>query len=69
MYKVYVSFVIQYQDNHIHDYEIIDIAKDEIAIYADNTAKEVVKWSSGKQSLLALGEKLVILNFFTIPNL
>ena len=69
MHKVYVSFVIQKEKQHVHDFEILDIKKDEIAIYADTTSKEIIKWSTNKQSLLPEGEKLVILNYFTIANL
>ena len=67
--NTYISFVIQSEVKHIHDFTIVKLPTTRIAIYSDNTSQEVIKWSIEKQKTLAQQDKLVILNYFNISNI
>jgi len=69
MKKVYINFVIQTEDNHRHDFEIVEFKEGKIALYSDYTSQQVIEWSKEKQKQLKQNEKLVIINYFQISNL
>lgn len=69
MNKLYISFVIQTDQIHIHDFVIVELPKPKFGIYADNSSQEVIKWMEGKQRQLVQNEKIVVLNFFAISNI
>lgn len=69
MNKLYISFVIQSDQNHIHDFEIVELAKPKFGIYADNSSQGVIKWMETKQTQLPQNEKIVVLNYFNISNI
>lgn len=41
MNKTYIRFVVQTADNHMYDFEIVDLPKNGIAVYKDTTSTEV----------------------------
>jgi len=66
--ETYISYVIQSDNNHVHDFVITHLPRTQVAIYSDNTSQEVLKWSTEKQKSLMPNQKLVILNYFKISN-
>jgi GH35 family endo-1,4-beta-xylanase len=68
-YKTYISFVIQKEEQHIHDSIIAELSLPKFNFYSDNTSQEVLKWAYKKQQELKPNEKLVILNYFNISNI
>lgn len=69
MNNIYISFVIQSDQNHSHDFEIVNLPKPKFGIYGDNSSQEVIKWLSEKQSHLPSNEKIVLVNYFIISNI
>jgi len=67
-YKTYISFVIQKQNQHIHDFTIVDFALPKYNFYLDNESQQVVKWVDDKQKELQPDEKIIILNFFNVSD-
>lgn len=67
-YKVYISYVIQRADQHIHDAALVDLPLPKYTFYLDNNAQQVVKWAETKQAALPKDEKIVILNFFNVAD-
>lgn len=67
-YKVYISYVIQSEANHIHEAALVDLPLPKYSFYLDNSAQQVVKWAETKQATLPGYGKIVILNFFNVAN-
>lgn len=68
-YKVYISYVIQRGDQHIHESTLADLPLPKYSFYLDNSSQQVVKWAGNKQNTLPAGEKIIILNFFNVPDI
>jgi hypothetical protein len=68
-YKTYISFVVQSDEQHIHDFVIAELVLPKFNFYSDNTSQEVLKGADKKQGELKPGEKLIILNYFNISNI
>ncbi len=52
-YKVYISYVIQRGEQHIHESALVDVALPKYSFYLDNSSQQVVKWAETKQTELA----------------
>ena len=68
MNKTYISYVIQSAQGHTHDFAVVDLPKNNIAVYKDITGEEVFKWADQKQLELRSGEKLVLLSHFVLNS-
>ncbi len=68
-FKTYISYVIQTESNHKHEFAIVDLELPKYNFYLDNTSQQVVKWTNEKQKTLSANETLVILNYFNISNI
>lgn len=60
--KVYISYVIQSNENHTHCSETIIIKKDASWLKLD-TSKLVIAWIADKQEKLK-EEKVILINYF-----
>lgn len=68
-YKVYISYVIQRGEQHTHESALVDFALPKYSFYLDNSSQQVVKWAETKKTELKNNERVVILNFFNVPNI
>ena len=64
--KVLVNYVIQGDDNHRHESEIIFISSPPYTFSPEPPAPEVMKWADKKQTELMQGQKLVVLSMFKV---
>lgn len=67
-YKTYISYVIQKENQHTHEFEIVDFSLPKYNFYLDNSSQQVVSWAEAKQKQLGPDEKVVIMNFFNVSN-
>lgn len=67
-YKTYISYVVQSDNIHKHQFEIVDFSLPKYSFYLDNSSKQVVHWVEEKQKEFNSGEKIIILNFFNVSN-
>jgi len=63
--KVYISYVIQSDENHTHCSEVITVRKDGGNWLNFDTATHVVSWLDMKQKQ-SQNKELVLINFFEI---
>ncbi|MEQ9424065.1 MAG: hypothetical protein RJQ09_06595 [Cyclobacteriaceae bacterium] len=64
--KTFISYVVQYNGDHSHNSEVIDIKSPPYSYSADPVVSEVLKWAEKKQTSLGKDEKLIVLNMFKI---
>jgi hypothetical protein len=67
-YKVYISYVIQQPDQHIHQSAVVDFPLPRYSFYMDNSAEQVLKWAEGRQAELRDNQKIIIVYFFNVPK-
>jgi hypothetical protein len=67
-YRTYISFVIQKEEHHQHDFAIVDFALPKYNFYLDNSSQQVVKWAEEKQREFKENEKIIIQNFFNVVD-
>jgi hypothetical protein len=68
-YKVYISYVIQKAEHHVHESALVEFPLPKYSFYLDNSAQQVVLWTEEQQAKLLNNEKIVILNFFNVPKI
>lgn len=64
--KVLVNYVIQGDEDHRHESEIIDISSPPYTFSPEPPATEVMKWVDKKQTDLIPGLKLVVLSMYKV---
>jgi hypothetical protein len=57
--KIYISYVIQDNDKHIHKSEIVEMDAPQYSYSADTLTKDILNWKNEK-------EQIIISNFFVI---
>lgn len=67
-YKVYISYVIQHPDQHIHQSAVVDFPLPKYSFYMDNSSEQVLKWAEDRQAELPDKQKIIIVNFFNVPK-
>ena len=68
-YQVYISYVIQRPEAHTHASALVEFSLPKYSFYLDNSSQQVLQWAAEQQALLPEGEKIVVLNFFNVPNI
>jgi hypothetical protein len=68
-YKVYISYVIQKAEHHVHASALVEFPLPKYTFYLDNSAQQVILWTEEQQAKLLNNEKIVILNFFNVPKI
>ena len=66
-YRVYISYVIQKPDGHVHDSALVEFPLPKYSFYMDDSALKVLGWAEARQAELPQGEKIVVLHFFNVP--
>jgi len=67
-YKVYISYVIQKADTHVHASALVDFPLPKYSFYLDNSAQQVVQWAAARQEQFSDNEKIIILHFFNVAD-
>jgi hypothetical protein len=68
-YKVYISYVIQKAEFHVHGFALVEFPLPKYSFYLDNSSQQVVQWAEGQQAQLPGHEKIVVLIFFNVPDI
>jgi hypothetical protein len=66
---VYISYVIQKAEFHVHDSALVEFPLPKYSFYLDNSSQQVVQWAAGQQAQLPDAQKIVVLNFFNVPDI
>ena len=68
-YKVYISYVIQKAEHHVHASALVEFPLPKYSFYLDNSSQQVAQWAENQQAQLPDTEKIVVLNFFNVPDI
>ena len=68
-YRTYISYVIQNENQHRHEFSIVDFSLPKFNFYLDNESQQVISWAEEKQKELSINEKIIVLHFFHISDI
>ena len=68
-YRVYISYVIQKAESHVHASAHVEFPLPKYSFYLDNSSQQVIQWAENQQAQLPDNEKIVVLNFFNVPEI